>query len=101
MLNEKNEKLRQECVAHWIDMRDNPDSEDIPGPGDCAFCREYLFTKNYLTGLQYCDGCPIKEKTGLNFCKGTPYGKASKSFWYNSSSWEADATEMIQFLQDL
>lgn len=41
------------------------------GFDNCPCCKEYY---KVLDGLvDSCDGCPIKMKTGLDLCEGTPY----------------------------
>jgi hypothetical protein len=36
------------------------------GPSSCALCK--IFHSFYG-----CDGCPVKERTGLDYCENTPY----------------------------
>ena len=53
----------------------------------------------------YCDGCPVKEKTGENSCYETPYIDASRAY----TDWDDDngklarklALEEVAFLESL
>lgn len=75
----------KESIEHWRRLYTGKlkFGEGI-GPRDCALCRQ--FNKIYYStqdGRQgNCDGCPVKERTGLNGCVGTPYD-ACKDFLDN------------------
>jgi hypothetical protein len=43
------------------------------GSKNCPLCK--VFLEPDPPGENYCDGCPVKEKTGLKLCYGTPYEK--------------------------
>ena len=43
---------------------------------NCPLCLLFFLNSRLLPG-QGCDGCPVREKTGLDDCKGTPYWE----FW--------------------
>lgn len=70
-----------EVVVKWTGITNNTHRDG--GADDCAFC--HLFHPDYVnlfpcTGPpsliphhEACDGCPIKEHTGLWGCSGTPY----------------------------
>jgi len=75
---------------------------------DCALCHEYYVggTQKYLS----CAGCPIKEKTGKQFCIGSPY--EDWSIYLDADSTELENTvfdgrskilalEMLIFLLEL
>lgn len=88
-------------IKHW---RDNVEAK-TPGQAsceelDCALCGLF-FERN-------CKGCPVNEKTGLRFCRGTPHGAAVSAH----SDWEwgpgggrahfrAAAQDMLSFLEGL
>ena len=54
-------------------LRDDPDLYYIVdgGPYTCGLC--YLFLDHTEYESKHCQGCPIFLKTGLKYCKGTPY----------------------------
>lgn len=73
------DKLTKEAViasiAHWRDNRYAIDYDDVSiDADDCALCRIYNDNENIFN--DDCTGCPIREKTKLSACKGTPYGRA-------------------------
>ena len=84
---------------HWIEMRDNKNTEEKPIADHCALCQ--LF---YNKG---CNGCPISGKTGATYCRDSPYELADERFdtRLNSpkawESWQEAANVMIQFLEKL
>lgn len=98
-------------IEHWTRMRDDRGGcGEKPGSAECALCGEYF------SGA--CVGCPIAEKTGQKYCKGTPYYEAHAAWTrlehhekHPHSSvaagpalaqvWRSSAGEMIGFLQRL
>ena len=52
------------CIAHWERIRDGLDTDY--SARSCALCRK--FQRN-----GECHGCPVRERTGLDQCRGTPY----------------------------
>ena len=56
-----------ESVKHW-DRLANGTSAKNEGTGhrSCALCAIF-----YIDGA--CNGCPVKNATGFNFCEGSPY----------------------------
>ena len=63
----------KESIAHWEDNFADPSKANIAGSA-CALCALYFKAK---TGGNACDGCPIKEFTGQQYCIGTPYTSCS------------------------
>ncbi len=54
-------------INHWTRLSSGKTRGDESiGPDDCAFCRRYW--------VDWCQGCPIREKTGHYGCNKTPYG---------------------------
>lgn len=84
------------------------------GATSCPLCRKYnSVVAKEVRRENSCDGCPIKEKTGQQHCKGTPYEavvdlrrdalrstrrlvKAEES-----GAWEKATQDMIDFLESL
>lgn len=64
------------------------------GPKDCALCREFL--DHSL--IAPCSYCPVFRKTGVNFCCGTPYMKASsaRQLWVIGLSEQASKEQIKQ-----
>jgi hypothetical protein len=44
------------------------------GSNDCPLC--HMYNKAFLGTGSDCAGCPVREHSKEDFCKGTPYGKA-------------------------
>lgn len=40
------------------------------GSDNCPLCDAFID--------RFCEGCPVKQKTGLSFCGGSPYGEFSR-----------------------
>ena len=69
-------------IRHWIRMRDGKRREmkdpfgtrlETPCTSHCALCRIY-------DGVwEECTDCPIKQRTGLRLCQGTPYMRAAEA----------------------
>ena len=62
---EKDSGLLHDSIEHWIDDVLNG-TKDINILETCSLCGVY-----YLDEVE-CNGCPIKEKTGVPFCKESP-----------------------------
>lgn len=65
------------------------------GAMDCPLCLKY--NKGWLGTGDGCDGCPVREVTGLNWCHGTPYA-VDASEGYSSLQ---RAQDELRFLQDV
>lgn len=46
------------------------------GSSNCPLCKKFMFNDLYP-----CDGCPVKERTGMLSCRGTPYEKFQDISW--------------------
>ena len=77
------------AMGKWIFivnyLKENHDPEEthpnIPNDGgihSCGLCMLYMRDKNNYSN---CLGCPIRQKTGRDWCKGTPYW----NFWVHNS----------------
>lgn len=94
-----------ESIMHWMRMRDGnriitaSGEPEEPCSKDCALCELH----------QWCDGCPIYEKTGESQCDATPFYAASDAFYRltntshpsESVEFKKAAGEMIIFLVEL
>jgi hypothetical protein len=75
------------------------------GDLNCALCKEFN-TRN-MPDPKRCIGCPVRAKTGLTACEGTPYNaymKATESqvdgYAYSVAARKA-ALAMLRFLESL
>lgn len=96
----------QQSIEHWVRMRDRTDWDNAfpekPEVRDCKLCALYYD--------EYCDGCPISNKTGKRICVCTPFDLASYYWWeaeYTKGQdtyilgWSYHAQQMINFLEGL
>lgn len=60
------EEMERFCEEHPDDLIDNG------GRTTCALCQVYGEHK-VVNVIQYCEGCPVLEYTGLALCNGTPF----------------------------
>ena len=91
----KDMQLLAKCIKErWI-----PLSEWNKGSNECCLCEEY-----YEEEGVGCEKCPIRRKTGLDQCRGTPHGA------WHTASFRHDldhvrtterAHDMLDFLRDL
>ena len=70
----KAQALKQ-SIAHWqrmlkLSVEDIKNKLEYPSWSGCALCKLY-----FIYHAPNCYGCPVKDKTGLSQCKGTPYLK--------------------------
>jgi len=79
----------------------------------CALCLEFdrssfdPYIDAVFTGTVRCDGCPVREATGIWGCKMTPYYDAAESLerwcfddkWYDTDQDNIEAE--IRFLESL
>jgi hypothetical protein len=70
--------------------------DEAPGVSSCPLCG--LFIK------RLCIGCPVRERTGLPACEGTPYCVAAAQ-WARSSrhcpEFKSAAAKEVEFLESL
>jgi hypothetical protein len=96
--------MNDEVEAHWVRIRNREERPDITCEGpyerDCAFCK---------MSDAACVGCPIRERTGLTGCVGTPFAVAYGAWrdWrysgteYDRKAWRKAADKMIAFIRSL
>lgn len=93
----------EKSIKHWEENVAAEKTREVRlGIAACALCG--LYNK-----INTCDGCPVKKKTGLDGCEGTPYSWVCSTFsvWDNSKK-ETDrllfthaATAELNFLKSL
>jgi hypothetical protein len=79
----------RESIAHWEDAVRDPVNTRF-GPAACALCM--VFNNPPGSG---CDGCPVYEYTGCEFCEGTPY------VIFNERYEDVDGKETLEDIRDL
>lgn len=87
-------------ISHLQSMIDSGEPYSYFGCGSTHTCGLCMMFFN-RPGKEYCEGCPIFEKTGIAGCDGTPYEE-----WANeeSTSFKDDlivAKRELEFLQQL
>ena len=92
-------KALRGSIAHWKRMATGKQRLGEQPTGECcSLCELFNKDENDL-----CDGCPVAEKTGALFCKGTPWFSAH-SEWRNlgfSPKFSELAAAELAFLQSL
>ena len=69
-------------IAHWKENEQVTDIDDAKlGSKHCALCK--------LFHSQYCEGCPVFERTGEDSCSNTPYRAAAWAVSKPASDLEA------------
>ena len=73
LYNKKQSDLLRESLIKWKNIINWTGTDR--GTGNCALCQEYfvIYYDNYANEIIECNSCPIKQYTGLNECRGTPY----------------------------
>lgn len=107
-LTQKAVRALRKSIKHWERMRkaDPNEARECPNANDCDLCNKFR-KLHELNGGHFCDGCPVKAKTGLDSCLGTPFAKAADAFGnfrsgYGSRlNWKRLATKEIRFLKSL
>ena len=96
-MNAKTRKALKESIAHWKRHATGKSyMDERVHSEDCALCALFLESR--------CDGCPVKKKTGLHLCQGTPWESAAyafAAFGVESRQFRAAARKMLAFLRRL
>jgi hypothetical protein len=105
-MNPETKKALMDSIAHWERHANGTaaDDEEVFYK-DCALCGMFLFNDH---GFADCHGCPVKTKTGLSSCAGTPW-KAAFMVWkksgrrriHNETTFRQAAAKMVRFLKSL
>lgn len=76
-------------IAHWRRLATGGEKRgEEPNIRYCALCRQ--FNKPTGPNGDYCVGCPVRDKTGKEFCKGSPYLDANRA-WRRRHQYPMDA----------
>jgi len=72
LYTKKQSDLLKESIKKWVDIIQGSGCDH--GADNCALCKEYRIEK-YIDERYTadCTNCPVKQTTGYNFCKETPY----------------------------
>lgn len=73
-LKPKARKALWESIQHWLENWEDPRNAVTKSIG-CPLCAAFLDATPHLG----CDGCPVKEASGFNYCDRTPWGAVSKA----------------------
>lgn len=88
-------------IAHWLRMATGKARiGERPDGLHCALCARFALPKNAFG----CDGCPVKEKTGLSGCSGTPWQAAydaCHAYGIDSVRFKRAAKKQLAFLRSL
>jgi hypothetical protein len=91
-------------IAKWERNATAPDpTEYRTGPEDCPLCAVFQVQGDG----QDCNGCPVRERTGVRYCNSTPYVGAATAHWswrHSGGTMEAAhaaARDEVAFLKSL
>ena len=97
MMDSKTLDALKASIAHWQEnlAKAKAGKRFELGSSECALCG--LFAEDD------CNGCPVKDKTKIFGCIGTPYYKVRNVLLYRRQSGDlAEATkDEVEFLQSL
>lgn len=74
---------------------------DIEYDGCTDTCGLCILYHKYVNGRANCKGCPVKEKTGRNGCRNTPYDKWSEVRFQPRENKISVAEQELNFLKSL
>lgn len=91
MITARQRKPLMEAIEHWKEI-ERGEGIDL-GADSCSLCMKFTD--------EDCTGCPVRERTGLRECRGTPYSNWSNAqYMLGRRSWDieqsqvADTTEL-------
>lgn len=71
----------KKSIKHWERLAcGNPRPGERANAQSCALCGLFLKPTNVGGVVRWCNGCPVKAKTGRDCCDLTPYARASRLF---------------------
>jgi hypothetical protein len=80
-------------IEKWQRIEAGADTDK--GTDNCPLCQ--LFHEDHrLTDGASCDGCPVSDRTGKLFCRGTPYMD-----YTGDGKTKANARAELEFLRSL
>ena len=84
-MNATTRKALEDSIAHWARLvTGNRQEGEAPDWRWCALCARFYNPSDQ------CDGCPVKEETGVNGCDDTPY-------IYAANAWDAHGKDSPEF----
>jgi hypothetical protein len=93
----KTRKAIRESIKHWEENKERNTYDLMYSEISCDSCELCaLFTQDE------CQGCPVRLKTGLRGCGGSPWASC-QSAWFNDnqSDWQSACQAEIDFLRSL
>jgi hypothetical protein len=94
-------KLLWKSIEHWHENYWVKEPEEaLIDAEDCALCEIFLDESTST-----CNGCPVKESTGQDVCRGSPWRKVSWELYDwkggDKHDYHGACLEEISFLVDL
>ena len=92
-MDEKTLIALKASIQHW---RENVEAAVLDNVSiladDCALCDAFYFSdvNAFDEEIQYCVDCPVKMRTGIDTCQGSPYREA----WESHYSWRKSPTSI-------
>lgn len=76
-----------DSIAHWERLATGKRTVGESHQGNsCALCSLFFEDDNLLETGNYCEGCPVYEKTGQRGCGGSPWMEANNTFHLQKNS---------------
>lgn len=74
------------------------------GSSNCPLCAEFFSPR--VDEEEYCERCPVRKKTGMSMCDGSPYAKWADLEWEmgqraTTPAHMRQAKAMVRFLKRL
>ena len=66
-MNAETLKALKSSIAKWEKIVAGTGTDN--GSSDCPLCALFNSSRNKVE----CEGCPVKERTGMRYCDGSPY----------------------------
>jgi len=95
----------KESIAHWERLASGKRlNKEEPNAKYCALCG--LYNQPVMPHDERCEGCPVFEHTGEQFCDGTPYAGVERmmiadDFSLDSNQFKKAALKELNFLKSL
>lgn len=110
-MDKRTREALEASIKHW---QENVAAEEYLRASlraeDCALCikfNSHATDENSEGEKTDCIGCPVMERTGIRYCEGSPYGRASRALanWRlhaeNREAFRAAAQRELDFLISL
>ena len=97
-MDAKTSNMLEDSIKAWekIVIGEKP----VHDSDGCPLCRKFLRNHN---GMFRCDGCPVKKRTGKDWCQGSPYYNRHIriGIYADTPERKAAALEELKFLMSL